>query len=291
MTKTAISTEFPYDSHYVDIDGAKMHYIKQGEGSPILFLHGVPTSSYVWRNVIPHLASLGCCIAPDLLGFGKSAKPDIEYSIADHIHAIEKFINTLQLDHLTIVMHGWGSIMGFDYAMRHEKKCKGLVFYESYLQAEDHPEIPLPYQEQIMLWQQNTNYLLQNGVEFVNNVLAQSTMRPLSEKEMNYYREPFVPKGSGKALLRYLADISEKGDLHKVITAYSQKLKKSNLPKLMLYSVPGFLTTMTAAMWAKKNLPNLEVVDVGEELHYIQESNPALMGEAISIWLQGLEVL
>src|SRR5438046_7934253 len=119
MTKTTISAEFPYASHYVDIDGSRMHYIQEGEGDPILFLHGVPGSSYVWRNVIPHLATLGCCIAPDLMGFGGSDKPTINYSIKDHIIYLSKFIEFLGLEKIVIVMHGWGSILGFDYAMRH----------------------------------------------------------------------------------------------------------------------------------------------------------------------------
>src|SRR6185312_4320755 len=130
MTKKLIPTDFPYRSHYIEIDGSKLHYIKEGTGDPILFLHGIPASSYVWRNIIPYVAPLGCCIAPDLIGFGKSDKPDIAYTIQDHIDYIEKFIQTLQLDNITFVMHGWGSIIGFDYAMRHPDKCKGLVFYE-----------------------------------------------------------------------------------------------------------------------------------------------------------------
>src|ERR1700678_3022884 len=112
-----ISADFPYESQYADVYGAKMHYISQGSGNPILFLHGIPASCYVWRNVIPHLTSLGRCITPDLIGMGKSDKPDIEYSVFDQIKYIEKFIETLNLKNITLVMHGWGSVIGFDYAM------------------------------------------------------------------------------------------------------------------------------------------------------------------------------
>jgi len=126
-----ISPDFPYKSHYVELDGTKIHYIHEGIGDPILFLHGIPASNYVWRNIIPHLAGLGSCIAPDLPGFGKSDKPDMTYTITDYIHTLDRLIETLKLDRIVFVMHGWGSVIGFDYAMRHPEKCKGLVFYEA----------------------------------------------------------------------------------------------------------------------------------------------------------------
>ncbi len=294
MTKATISADFPYQAQYVDVLGSKMHYVEEGQGDPILFLHGVPTSSYVWRNVIPRLANLGRCIAPDLIGFGKSEKPDIEYTLVDHINYVEKFIETLKLDRLTIVMHGFGSIIGFDYAMRHENKCKGLVFYEAYLRALNGDETPLPYQEQILAWQgqENINDLIINGAHFIDKVLSQGTMRMLTEQEMNVYREPFKQKGSGKPLRQYLYDLPDgnnKNKVNQLISDYSKKLIQSKLPKLMLYTVPGFITTIETVMWAKENLSNLEIVDIGEELHFAQESNPTLMGEAISIWLQGVE--
>ncbi len=294
MTQKTIATDFPYPSHYIDINGAKLHYIKEGEGDPILFLHGVPASSYVWRNVIPHLATLGCCIAPDLMGFGQSDKPAIEYTITDHIQYMDKFIELLKLDKLILVMHGWGSIIGFHYAMRHPDKCKGLVFYEAYLKPPSSDDISLPYQEQILSWQgqDNMSDLIMNGVHFVDKVLPQSTMRQLSEAELNYYRGPFETKGSGKPLLQYLNElpnIENKNTVSDIIADYSKKLTQSSLPKLMLYSLPGFITTIATVVWAKNNLPHLEMVEIGEELHYAQESDPALMGETISVWLQGIE--
>jgi len=294
MTKTNISADFPYKSHYADIYGSKMHYIKEGEGEPILFLHGVPASSYVWRNIIPHLAALGCCIAPDLIGFGQSDKPNIQYTITDHIEYIEKFIETLSLDRILIVMHGWGSVIGFDYAMRHPEKCKGLVFYEAYLRPMHYDDISLPYQEQVLSWQKQDSVtdLTIDSMHFIDKVLPQSVMRHLSEKELSYYRDPFKEEKSGKPLHQYLSELPN-GDNNshasKIIAEYSKKLMQSPLPKLMLYSVPGFITTIATAVWAKNHFPNLEVIEMGEELHYAQESNPALMGETISIWLQGVE--
>lgn len=289
-----VSADFPYKSQYVDIYGSKMHYIEQGSGDPILLLHGMPTSSYVWRNVIPHLATLGRCIAPDLIGMGKSEKPDIQYSIFDHIKYVEKFIETLNLKRVTLIMHGWGSLIGFDYAMRHENNCKGLVFYEAYLRPFNGADMSLPLQEQLHTIDQQENIydLIMNGTYYIDKVMPQEIMRPLTQEEMNHYREPFLKKGSAKPLHQYLKELP-RGDrntkVDQLIATYSEKLTHSKLPKLMLYSVPGYITTIATAMWAKEHLPRLEMVDVGEELHYAQESNPILMGEAISIWLQGIE--
>lgn len=294
MVNEKISEKFTYAPHYVDVYGSKIHFIDEGKGDPILFLHGVPTSSYVWRNVIPHLSSLGRCIAPDLIGFGKSDKPDIEYTIVDHIKYIEKLIEVLNLKKITLIMHGWGSIIGFDYAMRHENNCKGLVFYEAFLRQLNNDESALPFQEQLATLQEQDNVydLIMNSSYFVDRVIPQSVMRQLSETEMANYRQPFLQEGTGKPILQYLKELPSshgKSEIDKLINQYSKKLTQSKLPKLMLYSVPGFVTTIATAIWAKEHLPNLEIVDIGEELHLAQESYPGLIGETISIWLQGVE--
>ena len=294
MTNERISEKLSYPSKYAEVYGSKMHYIESGEGNPILFLHGIPTSSYIWRNVIPHLSSLGRCIAPDLIGFGKSDKPDIAYTIFDHIKYINKFIETLNLKQVTLVIHGWGSVIGFDYAMKHEKNCVGIVFYEAFLRSVNGHDVSLPFQEQVNALQEEENNpdLTMNGASFVDKIIPQNVMRQLTDEEMDNYRQPFIPEGAGKPILQYLKDLP-KGDrktkVDELIADYSKKLTASQLPKLMLYSVPGFITTIATAMWAKENLPNLEIVDIGEELHLAQESYPQLIGETISVWLQGVE--
>ena len=282
------------ESKFIDVLGSKMHYTEMGEGNPILFLHGVPASSYLWRNVMPHLASLGRCIAPDLIGFGRSGKPDITYSIHDHIKYIEAFIKALDLKKLVLVMHGYGSIIGFDYAMKHQSNCAGIVFYEAFLRPIDMNDISLPYQEQLVSLQaQDAMADMQlNGTSFIDRVIPQMVMRKLSHEEIQQYREPFLEKGSGKPISQYIHELpngNQTSVIDKIIAEYSSKLTKSSLPKLMLYSVPGFITTIASAMWAKENMPNLEIEDIGEELHLAQESCPELIGESISIWLQGVE--
>lgn len=295
MTKPErISDKVNFPSKFVDVHGAKMHYIEAGEGKPILFLHGIPMSSYVWRNIIPHLTSLGRCIAPDLIGFGQSARPNIDYTVFDHIKYIEGFINALQLKQVTLIMHGWGSVAGFDYAMRNEKNCRGLVFYEAFLRTTNGNDLSLPYQEQLMTLQEQENAfdLAENGTGFIDHIIPQAVMRELSNEAMNAYRQPFSAKGTGKPIMQYLKELPSgngKSKVEELIANYSKKITQSKLPKLMLYSVPGFITTIATVMWAKDNIPNLEIIDIGEELHLAQESYPGLIGETISVWLQSVE--
>ncbi len=294
MVNERISEKLSYPSRFVEVYGSRMHYIEAGSGDTILFLHGIPTSCYLWRNVIPHLSTLGHCVAPDLIGFGHSDKPDIEYSVTDHIRYIERFIEELNLKNIVLVMHGWGSVIGFDYAMRHENNCKGLVFYEAFLRSVNGNDMSLPFQEQMASIQdfENAPDLVLNATSFVDKIIPQNVMRQLTEEEMNNYREPFMQNGAGKPILQYIREIPRgdgKSKIEQLIAAYTDRLTRSKLPKLMLYSVPGFITTIATIMWAKEHLSNLEIVDIGEELHLAQESCPKLFGETISVWLQGIE--
>lgn len=293
MANERVSESLDFPPHYVEVLGSKMHYIEAGSGTPIVFLHGVPMSCYVWRNIIPHLSTLGRCIAVDLIGFGQSEKPDIQYSIFDHIKYFEKFVEALGLKKMILVMHGWGSVIGFDYAMRNEKNCAGLVFYEAFLRSVGTEDISLPFQEQLYDLQEEAqnNNLVVSGATFVDKIIPQNVMRELSPIEMAHYRQPFTNEKSSKAILQYIKELprGENSAVTELIANYSEKLTESYLPKLMLYSVPGLITTIMTAMWAKENLPNLEMFDLGEELHLAQESNPQLMGETISVWLQSIE--
>ena len=133
MADTKMSVELPQVSRHVEVHGSPMHYVEAGAGDPIVFLHGNPTSSYLWRNVIPHLAPLGRCIAPDLIGMGRSGKPDIEYGFFDHARYVDGFVDALGLRDITLVIHDWGSALGFHYAMRHEKNVKAIAYLEAIL--------------------------------------------------------------------------------------------------------------------------------------------------------------
>ena len=127
----AISSDFPFESRYVEVLGSRLHYIDEGDGDPVLFLHGNPTSSYLWRNVIPHVMDEYRAIAVDLIGMGKSDKPDLGYTYQDHKRYVDGFIEALGLTGVTLVIHDWGSVLGFDYAMEHEENVIGIAFMEA----------------------------------------------------------------------------------------------------------------------------------------------------------------
>ncbi len=127
----AISADFPFESRYVEVLGSRMHYVDEGQGDPILFLHGNPTSSYLWRNIIPYVTDNYRAIAVDLIGMGKSDKPDLEYTYQDHKRYLDAFIETLDLQDITLVIHDWGSVLGFDYAVEHDDNVLGIAFMES----------------------------------------------------------------------------------------------------------------------------------------------------------------
>jgi len=280
-------------SKHVNIFKTQLHYLEAGIGDPILFLHGVPTSSYVWRKIIPYLSNLGRCVALDLPGFGDSAKPAIEYSIFDYIKYVNQFIETLNLKNITLVMHGWGSLIGFDYAMRNESNCKGLVFYEAFIRPLC-DDFSLPLQEQLSeLQSADAEFdVAVHGDLFVDKIVSQSIIKQLTHEEMNQYKKPFIEQGSGKPLAQYMKELLQKPDKDKVndlINSYMKKLIKSSLPKLMLYSIPGFITSIATIMWAKEHLSHLEIIEIGEELHLAQEAYPEQIGETISVWLQGVE--
>lgn len=290
-----ISAKFPYQSKYIRILGSNMHYVEDGEGDPILFIHGIPTSSYLWRNVIPCLSPLGRCIAVDLIGLGKSDKPNIKYRVFDHIKYIEGFIKALKLKNLTLILHGWGSVIGFDYAMRHENNIRALAFMESYIRyTSDWNAISLPLLELCALFNemQQQDDKRKEAVSFVSKFMPTAVMRALTQEEIKRYEEPFIEPGSSYPIWQCLRDlpIGDQGsrDVRDLIEHYSKKLTQSNIPKLMIYAMPGYITTMETVQWAKNKLPHLKLVDIGEDLSYIPESNPVKLGEALVKWYQDL---
>ncbi len=286
-----ISAAFTYDANFVEVNGSKLHYIQQGQGRPIVFLHGIPTWSYLWRNVIPYLSDDAHCIAVDLIGMGKSDKPDITYSVFDHVDYITGFIDALGLRDVTLVLHGWGSVIGFHYAMTHQDNIRGLAFLESHVRPAteiDMVSLPLLEMASVANTPDGGYDIIMNSNYFVNKVMPSGVLRPLTDEEMQQYQAPFQAPGSCRPLWQYLQELplGNSGDpkVLDMIKQYSAALTKSTLPKLMLYAVPGFVTTIDTVKWAKDHLLNLTLVDIGDALHYAQESNPEKIGTELVNW-------
>jgi len=293
MTQQEISAAFPFESKFVEVQGSRMHYVEEGAGDPVLFLHGNPTSSYLWRNVIPHLSPLARCIALDLIGMGKSDKPDIEYRFFDHARYVDGFIEALGLRHITFVIHDWGSALGFHYSRRREDNVKGLAFMEAVVRPvtwSEFPEQPRglfqAFRTPDVGWD-----LIANRNVFVENVLPGSILRKLSEEEMNRYREPFLDPASRKPVWRWPNEIpieGEPADVVEAAQAYADWLGESDVPKLLLYAQPGAIMREPLVEWCRKNVRNLKTVDIGPGVHFVQEDRPHEIGEAIAEWYRGL---
>jgi haloalkane dehalogenase len=278
-------------SHHVTVKGHKIHYVSQGKGKPVVFIHGIPTSSYLWRNIIPFVATNHHCIALDLIGMGESDKPKIDYTIHEHIDYFTGFIDALGLSEINLVMHGWGSIIGFTYAMRHPEKINSLSFLESYINLpEDVKDIPLPIQEIAKLAHdtEKMRHLVIEENHLIEKILKGITLKKLSTEEMDAYRKPFKRKEHRQVLLQFALEQpyrNAKSPAAKLVKEYSAWLKETPIPKLMMYGIPGFLTSMGTVAWAMDHLAQLSLVDVGHGLHYLPETRAVEVGETLAGWL------
>jgi len=285
------SSDYPYEAHYATVRGSKMHYIDESKGDPILFLHGNPAWSYLWRNVIPHLTSSGRCIAPDLIGMGRSGKPEIDYSFFDQFDYLEEFIKKLGLRKITLVLHDWGTALGFHYAMRNQEKVKGLVFMEAlvkpYTSWEDFPASLRDTFRTFRDPKKGRELIVENNV-MIEQVLPGSVMRKLTETEMNYYREPFRTQRDRLPIMAFINELpvaGVPGAITSLVSNYCEKLKRSSIPKLLIYADPGAITTAADVAWCRDNLTNLKTVSIGPGIHFHQEDNPDGVGREIAAWL------
>ena len=252
-----ISAEFPYQSNFIEVLGSKIHYVDEGSGEPILFLHGNPTWSYQWRNVIPHVAPFARCVAMDLIGMGRSDKPDIEYRFLDHVRYVDGFIEKLGLRNITFLFHDWGSALGLYYAMRHEDNIKALSFYEAILKpreswdefAASGRDLFKAFRTPDVGWDMIVNQNL-----FIERRLREGIVRELTEEEMDYYREPFREPASRKPVWRWPNELpiaGEPPDVVEIVETYGTWLQGSELPKLLLYGTPGSIIQAPMVEWCK----------------------------------------
>lgn len=287
-----ISDRFNFESRHVEVLDSRLHYIESGppDAAPVLFLHGNPTSAYLWRNIIPHVATKARCIAPDLIGFGGSDKPGIAYRFEDHVRYIDAFIEALGLKTLTLVVHDWGSAIGLHWARRHAARVNGVAMMEFISPVRswaDWPEGIRPLFQAFRTEGQGEALILEQNV-FIEQVLPGAVARGLTEAEMAHYRAPFQAPATRMPMLSFPRQLPIEGQPADVVAtaeAYMGWLRESPVPKLLFWGTPGILVTPTDAARYEKTLPNLRAIDIGAGLHYLQEDNPDLIGRSIAEWL------
>ena len=287
-----ISPVLPYESNFVTVKGSRLHYVEAGKGDPILLLHGNPTSSYLWRNVIPHLQGLGRCIAPDLIGFGQSDRPDIPYRVFDHVEFIEGFIAALGLDRITLVLHDWGGFIGLSYAADHPRNVRAIALMEAVIKPMRMADRSEGFQRAFgMMRSQAGRAKVLDDNFFVERVLPGSVLRKLSDEEMERYRAPFPTPESRLPTWVFPNEIPIDGhpsDVHSAVWDNADKVAKAEIPMLLLTFDPGAIVGPQEVDWARQTFPTLTVKEMGPGIHFVQEDQPQAIGEAIADWLRAL---
>lgn len=286
-----ISAE-PLTKSYMNVNGKQMAYHESGSGDPVVFLHGNPTSSYLWRNIIPHVSPHARCIAPDLIGQGDSDKlddtgPD-SYTLVQHREYLDGLLAQLDLgDHVVFVIHDWGSALGFDWANRHRDRTAGIAYLEAIVRPVTWAEWPEAAAGifQGFRSEAGEEMVIEKNL-FVEAVLPAAILRDLTEAEMNEYRRPFVEPQHRRPTLTWPRQIpieGEPADVTAIATDYAQWLSVSDVPKLLINCEPGAILNGPQLEFCRA-WPNQTEVTVSGN-HFAQEDSPDEIGQAIADWL------
>ncbi len=291
-----ISAEERYPKKRVPVHGRSMAYVEVGSGDPIVFLHGNPTSSYLWRNVIPHLEGCGRCIAPDLIGMGDSEKLEPSgpgsYRFVEHRRYLDGLLDALDVrERVTLVVHDWGSALGFDWARRNPEAVRGIAYMEAIVKTlrwEDWPEPVRPVFEALRSPAGEKMILEENA--FVEMILPGAVSRKLADAEMDVYRRPYRQPGeSRRPTLTWPREIPIEGapaDVAEIVDAYSSWLARAPVPKLFIDADPGAILR-GAARELCRGWPQQKEVRV-RGIHFVQEDSPDEIGRAIAEWIRSL---
>ncbi|GAA6154220.1 haloalkane dehalogenase [Pseudoteredinibacter isoporae] len=282
------------NKHYIDVQGKRIAYIDEGQGDPIVFLHGNPTSSYLWRDVIPQLAGKGRLIAPDLIGQGDSDKLSNEdaYGFNSAYEYLSGFMSALNLDrNITLVIHDWGSALGFHWAFQNQSAIKGIAYMEGIVKAvswADWPESARGIFKGFRS-EKGEDLILERNM-FIEGVLPGSILRTLSEEEHNEYRRPFLNKEDRRPMLDWPRDIPIDGEpahMVDVVSRYAAWMAENTLPKLFVNAEPGSILVGPQREFCRR-WPNQQEVTV-KGLHFIQEDSGREIGDAIANWLNAID--
>lgn len=291
-----VSSAVRYDKKQLEVNGKNMSYIEEGRGDPIVFLHGNPTSSYLWRNIIPYLTNQGRCIAPDLIGMGDSDKLSPvgadSYRFVEHREYLDGLLDLLGVkENVVFVIHDWGSALGFDWANRNRGSTQGVAYMEAIVKAMSWDEWPESARRifQGFRSEAGEEMILEKNI-FVELILNGSILRDLTEEEMEVYRKPFLTPGeSRRPTLTWPREIplgGEPEDVVRLVNDYAEWLSGADLPKLLVSAEPGSILTGKQLEFCR-SWPNQDEVTV-KGRHFIQEDSPDEIGKAVSDFVRKL---
>ena len=289
MTENPISANDPYERRHAAVLDTEIAYVDTGAGDPVVFLHGNPTSSYLWRNVIPEVEPHARCLAPDLVGMGDSGPaPDGSYRFADHARYLDAWFDALlPTQSVTLVGHDWGSVLGFYWARRHPERVRGLAYMEAIVRPVSWEEWPEDARGIFrgMRSEKGEDLVLQRNV-FVERILPSSVLRGLTEEEMDVYRRPYVTEESRSPTLAWPRELpidGEPEEVVRIIDDYSGWLKESDAPKLFVNAEPGSILTGAQREFCRSWKNQDEVTVRGA--HFLQEDSPREIGEAVAAFV------
>jgi len=281
----------------VRVKGRSMAYIEAGHGDPIVFLHGNPASSYVWRNIIPYVQRFGRCIAPDLIGMGDSDKleqsgPD-SYGFFEHRDYLHSFLAAVGAsDNVVLVLHDWGSALGFDWANHHRVKVRGIVYMEAIVCEARWDDVQEPFKSFLKAVRstEGEQMILIDNL-FIDNLLPKMLIRKLTEEERAVYQRPYQDSGeSRRPMLSWPRQIVLDGDPPKVaeiIRDYADWLPTSEIPKLFINADPGMILVGRRRAFCRTWRNQTEITVKGR--HFVQEDSPVMTGTAIANWLETIK--
>ena len=259
-------------------------------GVPVVFLHGNPTSSYLWRNVIPHVAGRARCLAPDLIGMGASGKPAIGYRFADHTRYLDAWFDAMDLDQVVLAGHDWGGSLGLDWAARHPGRVRGVALVETFLRPMTWAEYPSAAKEFFRaLRTPGTGEQMALEQNWFIETALRATSPGISDGDLAVYRAPYPDPGSRRPLLAWPREIPLDGapaDVRERFEAYDRWLAGTpDVAKLLLTAEPGNLVPPAMARWAREHAAALETESIGRAGHHAPEDQPDAIGQAIARWL------
>lgn len=276
----------------ITVKGKTMTYVEMGEGDPIVFQHGNPTSSYLWRNVMPHLQDQGRCIAIDLIGMGESDKledsgPD-RYTLLEHREYFDAALETLEVrDNVTFVIHDWGSALGFDWANRHRGAVMGIAYMEGIVRPVSWDDWPEAARAVFQGFRSaaGEDMVLEKNI-FVEKVLPGSILRDLTDEEMAVYRRPFINPGEDRRPTltwpRQIPIEGEPAEVVELVQSYADWLAQSDVPKLFINADPGAILIGPQREFCRSWPNQTEITVAGN--HFLQEDSPDEIGQAIALW-------